>query len=395
MLLSQQQELPASDIEDALNQLLPTFDDRPPSSRPAVTAVKHMGTFAFVELAERDDAERAFALDGVVAELRGGRTLTLRVKPAKETTEWYRANPPRTDFTRCGGMPTTSSVANLGGNAGGSNNSNNNNANAPMGPGGITTHVPNGPNKLYLGNIPHDLSEADVQRVLESIGALSGFKVVTSPDGQRRFAFFCYQDESLTPRALTVLHGFEVGGRRVTCSVAGQPPAPLPPPANAAPMGGYNAPFGGVGGGMPGMMPGPGMPGMMMPTPGGGFPFPGAPDAAAAAAGGGSGAMPGATGPGGLAPLGPPTSRILSLRNMVTVEELEAEYDDIMAETREEAEKWGRVETIKARGDVIYIAFTSVEGAAETAKWMHGRQFAQKIVRVDYVPEAMWLADMF
>jgi splicing factor U2AF 65 kDa subunit len=67
-------------------------------------------------------------------------------------------------------------------------------------PGIISTNVPDGPNKLFIGGLPSVLNEEHVKTVLASFGQLKAFNLVKDPltGFSRGYAFFEYVDPNVT-----------------------------------------------------------------------------------------------------------------------------------------------------------------------------------------------------
>jgi len=81
--------------------------------------------------------------------------------------------------------------------------------------------------KLYVGNLPYQATEADLQALFESAGAVSTVSIVRDrATGQPRgFAFVDMNDADGARRAITEFDRHEFGGRSLTVSEA-KPMAP-------------------------------------------------------------------------------------------------------------------------------------------------------------------------
>jgi splicing factor U2AF subunit len=103
-----------------------------------------------------------------------------------------------------------------------------------------------------------------------------------------------------------------------------------------------------------------------------------------------------------------PPSRILVLKNMVLVQELEIdeEYDEIKEDVKEECEKFGKVESmkiprpVKGKTDIpglgkIFMEYSSIDEAKNARKELHGRIFADNTVEVSYYDEALYANNDF
>jgi len=79
----------------------------------------------------------------------------------------------------------------------------------------VSNHVPNGPNKLYIGGIPYNLKEPQVRELLETYGPLRGLFLSFDPVTglTKGYAFATYENESVTDAAIQGLHGLQIGDR--------------------------------------------------------------------------------------------------------------------------------------------------------------------------------------
>ena len=76
--------------------------------------------------------------------------------------------------------------------------------------------------KLYVGNLPYDTSESDLQTLFEGSGPVSTINVVRDrATGQARgFAFVEMSDADGAQRAITELDSHQYGGRNLTVNEA-------------------------------------------------------------------------------------------------------------------------------------------------------------------------------
>jgi RNA recognition motif-containing protein len=90
--------------------------------------------------------------------------------------------------------------------------------------------------KLYVGNLPYETTEADLQALFEQSGAVSTINVVRDrATGQARgFAFVEMSDAEGAQRAITELDRYNYGGRNLTVNEA----KPMAPRSNGG--GGFN-----------------------------------------------------------------------------------------------------------------------------------------------------------
>ena len=98
--------------------------------------------------------------------------------------------------------------------------------------------------KLYVGNLPFQTTESDLQALFEAAGPVSSVNIVRDrATGQARgFAFVEMSDEEGARRAISELDKREFGGRNLTVNEA----RPMAPRGNSGGGGGYG---GGGGGG--------------------------------------------------------------------------------------------------------------------------------------------------
>ena len=99
--------------------------------------------------------------------------------------------------------------------------------------------------KLYVGNLPYQTTESDLQTLFESVGPVASINIVRDrATGQARgFAFVEMSDAEGAQRAISELDKHEYGGRNLTVNEA----KPMTPRGNGGGGGGRG--FGGGGGG--------------------------------------------------------------------------------------------------------------------------------------------------
>ena len=76
--------------------------------------------------------------------------------------------------------------------------------------------------KLYVGNLPYQTTESDLQALFEASGAVKTINMVRDrATGQARgFAFVEMNDADGATRAITELNSYEYGGRSLTVNEA-------------------------------------------------------------------------------------------------------------------------------------------------------------------------------
>src|SRR5580658_6257404 len=96
---------------------------------------------------------------------------------------------------------------------------------------------------LYVGNLPHSTTEAELRNVFEAHGAVEKITLVTDRETgrSRGFAFVEMTNASEADKAIAALNGTDLGGRTLTINEA--------KPKTDRPRGGGGQKFGGGGGG--------------------------------------------------------------------------------------------------------------------------------------------------
>jgi RNA recognition motif-containing protein len=75
---------------------------------------------------------------------------------------------------------------------------------------------------LYVGNLPHSTTEAELRNVFEAHGAVEKVSLVTDRDTgrSRGFAFVEMTNASEADKAIAALNGTDLGGRPLTINEA-------------------------------------------------------------------------------------------------------------------------------------------------------------------------------
>jgi RNA recognition motif-containing protein len=96
---------------------------------------------------------------------------------------------------------------------------------------------------LYVGNLPHSTTEAELRGIFEPHGAVEKVSLVTDRDTgrSRGFAFVEMTNAAEADKAIAALNGTELGGRALTINEA--------KPKTDRPRSGGGKGFGGGGGG--------------------------------------------------------------------------------------------------------------------------------------------------
>jgi cold-inducible RNA-binding protein len=105
--------------------------------------------------------------------------------------------------------------------------------------------------KLFVGNIPHSTTEAELRTLFEPHGAIAQVSIVTERDTgrSRGFAFVEMNDAAEAEKAIAALNGKELGGRALNINEA-RPKTEGGGFRGGRPQGGGGRPGGG--GGRPG-----------------------------------------------------------------------------------------------------------------------------------------------
>jgi RNA recognition motif-containing protein len=90
--------------------------------------------------------------------------------------------------------------------------------------------------KLYVGNLPYETTESDLQALFEVAGQVSTISIVRDRDTgrPRGFAFVEMSDVDAARRAISELDRHQYGGRSLTVNEA----KPMTPRANGGGFGG-------------------------------------------------------------------------------------------------------------------------------------------------------------
>jgi cold-inducible RNA-binding protein len=97
--------------------------------------------------------------------------------------------------------------------------------------------------KLFVGNIPHSTTEAELRTLFEPHGAIEQVSIVTERDTgrSRGFAFVEMTDSAEAEKAIAALNGTQLGGRTLNINEAR-------PKTDRPGGGGFRGPGGGGGG---------------------------------------------------------------------------------------------------------------------------------------------------
>ncbi|EME30564.1 U2 snRNP auxiliary factor large subunit, putative isoform 1 [Galdieria sulphuraria] len=258
--------------------------------------------FAFIELNSAAEAAAAIQMDGVLF-----RGMSLRMRRPND----YNPNIHAPVYPPIGFDPSALGV--------------------------VSTQVPDGPDKVFIGGLPYHLTEDQIKEILSSYGPLNAFNLVKDPNTglSKGYAFFQYKDPSIVEAAIKGLNGMTMGDKTLTVRRASQVSS------GSVELGQSFSPT------------------VRYPT------------------------------------------RILELRNMVEPEELvdDEEYEDIIEDVREESSKYGEVTEVKiprpSKTDEanppglgkVFVSFKTVSDAEKAFAALTGRRFGGKSVIANYYDE--------
>ena len=288
------------------------------------TTCKPERNFGFVEFASMELATAAMGLDGI--------TFRGQMIKVQRPTDYNPDALPRP------GAPVTLNLQALG---------------------IVSTQVPDGPNKVFVGGLPYEVTEAQLKSLLEAYGALRGLHLVKDAGAMQSkgYAFCEYQDASITDAAVAGLNDLEIAPGR-TLTVRRANPRGAPAPAMGAP---------------PAM----------------GFPPRGMPPA--------YGSAPAAPAP----PAGGPT-QVLRIAHMMSPAELSnpTEVEDIRQEAHGACSQHGTVLSVviptagQAAG-VVFAKFASPDHAASASGALSGKTFDGRRLETSFVPAAQFDAGVY
>jgi len=202
----------------------------------------------------------------------------------------------------------------------------------------VSTQVPDGPHKIYIGGLPVALTDDQVKELLSTYGALKAFFLFKDLGTglSRGYAFAEYRDHNVTSGAIKGLNGLQVGDRKIVVKIhdSGMPTGHNPTTVMAdLGLGRKNT---------------------ILPT------------------------------------------EVICFLQMVTEEDLidDTEYQGICEDVREESGKYGQVVEIVVPRPVpgqrvagvgkVFVQMNSVEGASKVKNALEGRQFLGRTVLATY-----------
>jgi len=208
-------------------------------------------------------------------------------------------------------------------------------------PGIISTHVDNDNNKVFLGNLPTNLTDEDVKQFVTTFGPLKAFNLVKdlTTGVSKGFAFFAYADQSVTEEACKGLNGINLGGKEVVVQRATINPEKI----DKNVFGGLQLEI---------LAPDICLPDSATP------------------------ALP---------------SRIMVLQNLVTPEEMQNEGTDVLDDIAQECKQFGPVLNVVHYEARIFVEFDRIDICINAANALSGRKFSNRTVVTCFLPEFDWI----
>lgn len=283
-------------------------EDRVPGESVTRVFLDLQRRYGFIHFRTQEEAEQALELDGIMfrgQRLKLGRAISNDMTSAPAAIQSAAASP--------GLKKLDTSRLNI-----------------------IKTHVPDGPNKLYIGGLPPTLNDDQVKELLQTYGPLRSFFMFKDYNTglSRGYAFAEYRNPGVTKSAIKGLNGIKIGDRNIQVSLhdpalSGQMQAP----PNLTELGLNAVPVSGQ-------------------------------------------------------------AKVLCLLQMVTEEDLgdNSEYGEICQDIRDECGNYGAVRdlVIPRTGPgvgKVFVAFNEQNAANQAKAALEGRQFMGRTVLVTYYDE--------
>ncbi|KAI3761048.1 hypothetical protein L1987_51454 [Smallanthus sonchifolius] len=210
-----------------------------------------------------------------------------------------------------------------------------------------------GPDRIFVGGLPYYFTESQVRELLESFGALRGFDLVKDREtgNSKGYAFCVYQDLSVTDIACAALNGIKMGDKTLTVRRANQGQIQPKPEQESILLHAQQQIA---------------LQRMML--------------------------QPGA--------IGTPATKVLSLTQVVTEEELinDEDYEDILEDMKVECGKFGSLvnvviprpnpngEPVAGVGKV-FLEYADTESSTKARAGLNGRKFGGNQVVASFYPE--------
>lgn len=216
--------------------------------------------------------------------------------------------------------------------------------------GVVSTTVHDGPNKVFIGNLPPELGEDEIKELLSAFGPLKAFHLVKESGSSlsKGYAFCEYLNPSTTNIAIMGLNNLPVCDKILNVKLASQNVTPVLPSGGAATVASIYGP-----------------------NSGSGYNSASAPD------------------------MNP--TRVLLLKNLVDKRELydDNEYHDILDDVKTECSQHGSVRKVliprhkdgypASTEGSVFVEFNEIESSKRALQSLKGRKFADRMVLADYV----------
>ncbi|XP_071733903.1 splicing factor U2af large subunit A isoform X1 [Rutidosis leptorrhynchoides] len=211
-----------------------------------------------------------------------------------------------------------------------------------------------GPDRIFVGGVPYYFTDAQVRELLESFGALRGFDLVKDREtgNSKGYAFCVYQDISVTDIACAALNGIKMGDKTLTVRRANQGQTQPKPEQESVLLHAQQQIA---------------LQRLMLQPP---------------------------------VAMGPPPTKVVSLTQVVTEEELvnDEDYQDILEDMKLECEKFGSLvnvviprpnpngEPVAGVGKV-FLEYADTESSSKARAGLNGRKFGGNQVVATFYPE--------
>jgi splicing factor U2AF subunit len=232
----------------------------------------------------------------------------------------------------------------------------------------ISSTVPDGPNKFFIGGLPHAMTEDQLRELLSAFGPLRAMHLVRDPGApnNKGYAFAEYSDPSVTDGACGALNGMMMADKALTVRRA---------------TGGANG--GSALGAAPAGMPAYGAPSLPL-----------AFDAAS------MGLLPSHIGRPSHAPTRPP-ARLLRLQGMISGEDMAlppAGWAELLEDISGGLQEHGTIARLHVpRGGPyvgnVYVMFAELPSAIAAARDVMGKTFDGRSIPVEYLAEGSVMSD--
>lgn len=206
-------------------------------------------------------------------------------------------------------------------------------------PGVVSTQVANDGNKLFLANLPTDLTDFQIREFVSTFGPVKSFSLARDLETNisKGYAFFAYADPSITDKACAGLNGIMLGGKEISCQRGISNSVDFDVTGNNV----LNLDV--------------------------------IPEVASV----------------GLFLESQDPSCVLVLQNMVDDDELQIEKESIINDVWEWAVNYGNLISLQISGERIFLEYDDIISAGKAHQDMNGRKFANRIVLAMFTDDKM------